>query len=96
MKSKKSLILKASLGQTSFKCGKPRCLCTRNALHTAYYLSYRMNGKTYTVHIPKTLIKKVSKGCQNWKHMVKDLEKATHQSVQALLQSYRTQGKSKK
>lgn len=93
MKPKKSLILKASLGQTAFKCGKPHCLCISKGLHTAYYLSYRLDGKTYTVHIPKGLVKTVSEGCLNWKRMLKSLEKATHQQVQSLLQSYRKQGK---
>ncbi len=96
MKLKSLPILKASLGQTSFKCGKPRCICIKNNLHTAYYLSYRMDGRTYTVHIPKELVKTVSEGCQNWKRMLKNLEKTTHQQVQSLLQSYRNRRKDQK
>ena len=47
--------IKASIGETYFKCGKNNCCCNSGELHTAFYLSYRLKGKSFTVHIPKFL-----------------------------------------
>jgi len=88
-------LLKASIGKTAFKCGKLHCTCIKGPPHSAYYLSYRKEGKTHTVHIPKELVKTVSAGCRNWKAALKKLESSTHQWVQSQLQAYRNRKKDK-
>jgi len=86
--SKEQSIWKASLGATQFKCGKPNCRCVKGKKHSAYYLSYRLDKKTHTVHIPKELANQVSAYCRNWKQHQRSLEKSTHKAVQTLLTQY--------
>lgn len=82
-------LLKASLGRTTFSCGKQRCTCTRGKPHAAFYLSYRKAGKTFTVHVPKHLADKIGGMCKNWKGLQRFLEKETDKAIKELLASYR-------
>jgi len=87
--------VKGSPGWTKMKCGNPRCKCARGELHTACYLSYRKQGKTHTIHIPKALTKKIEQYCGNWKKLKALLEKQTEQVLTDLLKEYRTNRKLK-
>jgi len=89
MQKNTTTYLKASIGQTHFKCGKKNCRCTENKLHSAYYLSYRKSGKTFTVHIPQELVKNIQLLCKQWKLINKEIESNTHKTIQELLKSYR-------
>lgn len=88
-------LVKGSLGWTRMKCGNLRCKCAHGELHTACYLSYRKQGKTHTVHIPKALATKIEQYCDNWKKLKELLENQTNQIVMELLQKYRKTGKPK-
>ena len=88
-------LIKGSLGWTKAKCGYPRCKCAKGELHTACYLSYRVTGKTHTVHIPKVLVKKVERYCWKWNIHKGALEQQTHELVTDLLRKYRKERKTK-
>lgn len=82
-------LIKGSIGETHFKCGKKNCICSQGKLHSAHYLSYRRDGKTHTVHIPKPLIPEITKHCNNWRKFNKQIEKQGHNKIQSILQKYK-------
>lgn len=88
-------LIKGSLGLTKMRCGNARCKCARGELHSAWYLSYRMNGKTQTVHIPKPAIKEVKVFCEKWRTLKRLLETETHRQLEEVLKRYR-RGRRKK
>jgi hypothetical protein len=67
-------VLTASLTLVHKHCGQPSCACHHGGpLHPAYHLTYKDNGKTRTVYVPKDLLREV----QSWV--------AEHQRLKSLL-----------
>ncbi len=89
------LFLKASIGQTHFKCQTENCKCKKGQPHSAHYLSYRKAGQTYTVHIPKRLVKEVKTMCQNWRKINKQVEIETDKRTKKLLIKYKSREQKK-
>ena len=48
-----------SLCRVNRRCGSPNCKCARGEPHQAWVLSFKVNGKTRTVHVPKELVTEV-------------------------------------
>jgi hypothetical protein len=68
-------ILAATLNQVSKRCGRKTCACHHGGpLHTAWHLTYKVEGKTRTVYVPQDLLDEV----RSWI--------AEHQRLKALLQ----------
>ena len=69
-----SPILAASFGTYTHRCGRPACRCHHGGpLHTGQHLTFKENGKTRSVYVPKELLPEV----QTWL--------AEHQRLKALL-----------
>ncbi len=67
-------LLAASLALVHKRCGQPSCACHQGGpLHPAYHLTYKDDGKTRTVYVPKDLVAEV----QSWV--------AAYQRLKALL-----------
>ena len=86
-------MLKASIGENHFKCGKKNCACYRGILHSAHYLSYRQDGKTHTVYIPKTLVKEITELCTKWRRFNRKIENHSHEQIVKMLSSYKNRKK---
>jgi hypothetical protein len=68
-------ILAASFGSYSHRCGRPSCRCHHGGpLHTGQHLTFKENGKTRSVYVPKQLLPEV----RTWL--------AEHRRLKALLQ----------
>ena len=53
-------VLAASLGFYSHRCGSPACRCHHGGpLHDTQHVTYKEDGKTRTVYVPKDLISEV-------------------------------------
>ena len=52
----------ASLSTVDRRCGKPNCKCARGEPHRAYVLTFKVDNKTKTVHVPKDMVEEV----QQW------------------------------
>ncbi|MHC4073452.1 MAG: DUF6788 family protein [Planctomycetota bacterium] len=52
-------VLAASLVTIHRKCGRKGCHCENGTGHPAQYLTYKHEGKTHTVYVPKDLITEV-------------------------------------
>jgi hypothetical protein len=67
-------VLAASLSLVNKRCGQPSCRCHHGGpLHQAHHLSFKEQGKTRTVYVPKDLLAEV----QSWV--------AEHQRLKQLL-----------
>ena len=86
-------MLKASIGESHFKCGKINCSCSRGILHSAHYLSYRQDGKTHTVYIPKSLVKEITDLCKKWRRFNNKIEKHSHEQIVKMLNNYKNKKK---
>jgi len=55
-----SEMLQGSIVKINTRCGKKGCRCERGEYHgLSHYLSYKENGKTQMVYIPKVLVPEV-------------------------------------
>jgi len=52
-------LVAASLCKVNRRCGNPNCKCARGEFHTAHVLTYKVKGKTRTVHVPKDMVEEV-------------------------------------
>ena len=69
-----SPVLAASFGQYTHRCGRPSCRCHHGGpLHTGQHRTFKEQGKTRSVYVPKELLPEVQTG------------RAEHRRLQALL-----------
>lgn len=62
--------LPASLNLTRTRCGNPRCRCAREGpIHETALLTWKEEGKTRTLHVPKELRDEVAQWIAEWKKL---------------------------
>jgi hypothetical protein len=49
----------ASLCRRMVTCGSPRCKCARGEKHESWCLTYKVKGRTRTVHVPMAMLEEV-------------------------------------
>jgi hypothetical protein len=53
-------MLQGSIVRINSRCGKKGCRCERGEYHgVSHYLSYKENGRTQMVYIPKSLVSEI-------------------------------------
>ena len=62
-------LVAASLCKVNRRCGNPNCKCARGQFHTAHVLTYKVQGKTRTVHVPKAMVEEVRGWVQEHKRV---------------------------
>jgi len=82
-------MVRGSLIQNRIRCGKPTCKCAKGELHTAFYLSRRLEGKTRMDHIAKDQVAAVRRWKKNHQRMEALLEKLTDALMEELRQEKR-------
>ena len=85
-------LLAASLAHIRKRCGRKSCRChTHGPLHTGWHLTYKVQGKTHTVYVPKDLLDDVRSWIDNHKRH-KNLLHEIHLLTAALVRTHaRTQ-----
>jgi hypothetical protein len=82
-----SPVLAASFGTYTHRCGRPSCRCHHGGpLHTGQHLTFKENGKTRSVYVPKELLPEVRAWLAEH-HRLKALLRETHQLTVALLRA---------
>lgn len=82
-----SPILAASFGTYTHRCGRPTCRCHHGGpLHTGQHLTFKEDGKTRSVYVPKELLPEVRSWLAEHKRL-KSLLKEIHQLTLALLKA---------
>ena len=71
----------ASLNKVKRQCGKPHCRCSRGQPHEAYTRTYKVQGKTKTVHVPKELVEEVKQWVQEYKRIKKLIREVSNNSL---------------
>ena len=82
-----SPILAASFGTYTHRCGRAACRCHHGGpLHHGQHLTFKENGKTRSVYVPKQLIPEVRSWLAEHRRL-KQLLQEIHQLAVALLQA---------
>jgi hypothetical protein len=82
-----SPILAASFGTYTHRCGRPTCRCHHGGpLHSGQHLTFKENGKTRSVYVPKQLLAEVRSWLSEHQRL-KLLLKEIHQLTVALLRA---------
>ena len=83
-------MLAATLTEIHKVCGRKTCRCaTAGQLHTAWHLTFKVEGKTRTVYVPLELLDEVRTWIANH-HRHKELLHEIHLLTVALIQTHTT------
>ena len=77
----------ASLCKVSRRCGNPNCKCAKGQPHYAHCLTFKVAGKTRSVHVPKDMVEEVQKWVKEHRRL-KDLIQAVSRNSLALVHRY--------
>jgi hypothetical protein len=82
-----SPVLAASFGTYTHRCGRPSCRCHHGGpLHTGQHLTFKEDGKTRSLYVPKELLPEVRSWLAEHKRL-KNLLREIHQRTLALLKA---------
>src|SRR5262245_6900285 len=82
-----SPVLAASFGTYTHRCGRPSCRCHHGGpLHTGQHLTFKEQGKTRSVYVPKALLPEVRSWLAEHRRL-KRLLQEIHQLTAALLRA---------
>jgi hypothetical protein len=82
-----SPVLAATFAQYTHRCGRPTCRCHQGGpLHCGQHLTFKENGKTRSVYVPKDLLPEVRVWLAEHKRL-KTLLHEIHQLSVALLRA---------
>ena len=82
-----SPVLAASFGRYTHRCGRPSCRCHHGGpLHKGQHLTFKEQGKTRSVYVPKQLLPEVRTWLAEHKRL-KALLREVHQLSVALLRA---------
>jgi hypothetical protein len=88
-------VLAATLSSYSHRCGRAACRCHHGGpLHTGQHLTFKDQGKTRSVYVPKELLPEVRSWIGQHQHL-KQLLKEIHQLSVALVRSHTPQQRRK-
>jgi len=87
-------VLAATLSQIRKRCGRPSCHCYQGEPHTAWHLSYKVDGKSRTVYVPLDLVEEVRSWITEHKRIKKTLAEI-HILTVALIKTHATTKKRK-
>ncbi len=74
----------ASLCRRMTRCGNPNCRCAQGEKHVSWCLTYKKDGKTHTVHVPRDLLKEVRQWVREHKRVKKLLRDISYQSIRMI------------
>jgi hypothetical protein len=78
--------LPASLTITQRKCGRPSCRCAKEGpIHETALLTWKEEGTTRTLHVPRELRPQVRQWIAEWKKLKKLIERMAGAQRAALL-----------
>jgi len=81
----------ASLNKVTRRCGNPNCKCAKGQPHQAHTLTFKVNAKTKTVHVPKDLVSEVTQWVREHKRVRKLMREISKDSLEIIRGYVRTQ-----
>lgn len=76
--------LAASLCVVNRRCGQPNCRCAKGQPHQAHVLTYKVKGKTKTIHVPKDRLQEVRRWTEEYKRVKKLMQEISELSLERL------------
>lgn len=62
--------LPVSLAVTKKRCGRKTCRCAKEGpIHPTAHITWKEQGETQTLHVPKELIEEVTQWVETWKKL---------------------------
>jgi len=80
-------LVAASLCHRAVRCGNPQCRCAGGAKHSSWCLTFKRQGKTRTVHVPRDLLEEVRQWVKEYRRTKQIVAQISEQSVQ-IIRSY--------
>ena len=77
-------LVAASLCQRAVRCGNPQCRCASGAKHSAWCLTFKRQGKTRTVHVPRDLVEEVRQWVKEYQRTKQLLAQISDQGLQVI------------
>ena len=77
-------LVAASLCRRAVRCGNPRCRCASGEKHASWCLTFKHQGKTHTVHVPRDLVEEVRQWVKEYQRTKQILAQISDQSVQII------------
>jgi len=84
-------LVAASLCQRAVRCGNPRCRCATGEKHSSWCLTFKQQGKTRTVHVPRDLVQEVRQWVKEYQRTKQIVAQISCQSVQIIRRYVRAQ-----
>lgn len=84
-------LVAASLCQRAVRCGNPQCRCARGEKHSSWCLTFKRQGKTRTVHVPRDLIEEVRQWVKEYQRTKQIVAQISDQSVEIIRRYVRAQ-----
>ena len=76
----------ASLCRRMTRCGNLNCRCARGEKHVSWCLTFKHQGKTKTVHVPRDMLQEVRQWVKEYKQAKKLLKDISYQSIRIIKQ----------
>jgi hypothetical protein len=74
-------LVAGSLCRVKRRCGNPNCKCARGEVHWAYALSFKVKGKTKTVHVPTEMVTEVQTWVREYRRVKRLLAEISRNSL---------------
>lgn len=77
-------LVAASLCRRDVRCGNPHCRCASGAKHTSWCLTFKRQGKTRTVHVPRDMVEEVRQWVKEHRRTRQLLAQISENSLQII------------
>ena len=84
-------LVAASLCHRAVRCGNPQCRCASGEKHSSWCLTFKRQGKTRTVHVPRDLVEEVRQWVKEYRRTKQIVAQISDQSVQIIRRYVRAQ-----
>jgi len=81
----------ASLCERRVRCGNPNCKCARGEKHSSWCLTFKQEGRTRTVHVPRAMFQEVAQWAKEYRRAKHLLREISYQSMQIIQHHVREQ-----
>lgn len=77
-------LIKGSLVVNRRRCGKAGCRCSRGQLHKSLAFTYKKDGKSFLLHIPKDLETEARQAHKDYQKLKRLLEQISQLNIEIL------------
>ena len=77
-------LVAASLCRRAVRCGNPHCRCATGVKHTSWCLTFKHQGRTRTVHVPRDLVEEVRRWVKEYQRTKQIVAQISYQSLQII------------